>query len=72
MEDVGLFYGFWVYFSALWSTLVPFGLFYGPMVYFMVIWYISSRFGMLCQEKSGKPDGLRFTWMKFKGPGSFQ
>jgi hypothetical protein len=32
-----------------WHILWTFGLFYWHMVYF-------SRFGMLCQEKSGNPD----------------
>jgi hypothetical protein len=43
--------------------LCPFCLFYGYLVYFVVIWYILwlfgisfPRFGVLCQEKSGKPD----------------
>jgi hypothetical protein len=53
MEDVGLFYGHLVYFTAIWYILLTFGLFsaiwyilltsgiyYGHLVYF-------SRFGML-------------------------
>jgi hypothetical protein len=41
--------------------LCPFGLFYGHLLNFVAIWYILrlfgifSYFGMLCQEKSGKP-----------------
>jgi hypothetical protein len=49
MEDVG--YIFW-----------PFGIFYGNLVFFVAIWHILwlsatffSRFGKLCQEKSGNP-----------------
>jgi hypothetical protein len=34
---------------AVWSILRPFGIFYGHLVYF-------TRFGILCQEKSGSPD----------------
>jgi hypothetical protein len=41
MENVGIFYGPLVHFTAIW--------------YVFVIWYISSCFGMLCQEKSGNP-----------------
>jgi hypothetical protein len=33
---------------ATWYILRPFGI-------FMVIWYIIHRFGMLYQDKSGKP-----------------
>jgi hypothetical protein len=36
------------YFIAFWYILWPFGIFYGYLVHF-------SRFGMLCQEKSGSP-----------------
>jgi hypothetical protein len=43
MENVSIFYGHLVYFTAIWN-------------YFIVIWYIFSRFAMLHQEKSGKPD----------------
>jgi hypothetical protein len=66
MEDVEIFYGHLVYFTAIWSILRPFGIFYGHLVYFMVIWYILWSFGifnshlvnircifcMLYQEKS--------------------
>jgi hypothetical protein len=48
MEIVVIFYG-------IWSILKTFSTFSGHRVYFLVIWYISSRFGMLCQEKSGNP-----------------
>jgi hypothetical protein len=40
------------------SFFLPFGMFYGHLIYliyFLVIWCISSRFGMLHQEKSGNP-----------------
>jgi hypothetical protein len=39
MEDVGVFYGHLVNFTATWYML----------------WLFSSRFGMLSQEKSGIP-----------------
>jgi hypothetical protein len=62
IEDVGLFYGLLVYFTAIWSILRPYGLFYGLLVYFVAIWYsllqlgtYFPRFGMLYQEKSGNP-----------------
>jgi hypothetical protein len=48
MEDVGIFYGHLVYFTANWYILWPFGIFYGNLVCF-------PRFGMLHQEKSGNP-----------------
>jgi hypothetical protein len=51
MEDVGVFYGHWVYFTAGWSTLWPFGIFYCYLVYL-------SSFGTLCPEKSGIPGRL--------------
>jgi hypothetical protein len=41
MEDVGIFLGHLVYFTALWFLL------YG---HFVVIWYVFTRFGMLCKE----------------------
>jgi hypothetical protein len=53
MEDVGIFYGPMVYFTATWYILWSFGIFYGCSVYF-------PRFGMLYQEKSGNPDFIFF------------
>jgi hypothetical protein len=32
MEDIGIFYGHLVYFTAIWYTLLPFGIFYGYLV----------------------------------------
>jgi hypothetical protein len=43
MEDVGIFCGHLVSFTAIWYILKPFGLFYGYLLYF-------SGFGMLHQE----------------------
>jgi hypothetical protein len=40
MEDVGIFYGYLVYFMAIWYSLWPSGIFCGFLVYFKVIWYI--------------------------------
>jgi hypothetical protein len=34
MENVSLFYGHLVYFTAIWYILRPFGIFYGHLVYF--------------------------------------
>jgi hypothetical protein len=48
VEDVGIFYGYLAYFTALWYILWPFGIFYGDLVYFF-------RLGILYQEKSGNP-----------------
>jgi hypothetical protein len=44
---------------TIWSILLPLEIFYGHLVYFVVIWYIFPRFGILYQEKSGNPAGLR-------------
>jgi hypothetical protein len=37
-----------VYFMVIWNFLWSFGN-------AVIIWYIFHRFGILCQEKSGKP-----------------
>jgi hypothetical protein len=39
MESVGIFYGRWEYFMAIWYILFTLGLLYGFLVYFIVIWY---------------------------------
>jgi hypothetical protein len=46
MEDVGIFYGYLIYFTLIWYILCPF-IWY---IYFRVIWYIFPRYGMLHQE----------------------
>jgi hypothetical protein len=33
MEDVGIFYGHLIYFTAIWYFLLPSGIFYGHLVY---------------------------------------
>jgi hypothetical protein len=33
MEDLGVFYGLWVYFTAVWYILRPFGIFSPVWVY---------------------------------------
>jgi hypothetical protein len=43
------------YFIDTWSIFRSFVIFYGLLVQFVVIWYIFSLFGILYQEKSGKP-----------------
>jgi hypothetical protein len=48
MEDVGIFCGKFLYFTAKWFILWPFGTFCGYLVIF-------SRFGMSCRKKSGNP-----------------
>jgi hypothetical protein len=54
MEDVGIFYGRFglfychlVYFTAVWSILLPFGLFYCHLLYFVAICYILWLFGII-------------------------
>jgi hypothetical protein len=48
MENASLFYGRLEYFTVTWYILWPLGN-------VVVIWYIFSRFGKLCQDKSGNP-----------------
>jgi hypothetical protein len=48
MEYVDTFYGYLLYFTAIYDILLPFGVFYGHLEYF-------SRSGMLYREKSGNP-----------------
>jgi hypothetical protein len=48
MEDDGIFYGHLVHFTVFCYILWTFGIVRGKLVYF-------SRFGILCQEKSGNP-----------------
>jgi ABC-type spermidine/putrescine transport system permease subunit II len=43
MEDVGMFYGHLVYFTAIWYILGPLGTFYGYLVYFFPFWYVVVR-----------------------------
>jgi hypothetical protein len=57
MEDVGIFYGYLLYFMAIWYISGSFGVLFGVLAQF-------CRFGMLYQEKSGNPvahDALRLT-----------
>jgi hypothetical protein len=51
MEDIGVFYGLLVYFTAVRYILWPFGITSGNLEYF-------SRFGILYQDKSGNPASL--------------
>jgi hypothetical protein len=48
MVDVGIFYGYFVNFTAIWYILWSIEIRYGNLVCFI-------RFGMLYQEKSGNP-----------------
>jgi hypothetical protein len=48
MENAGIFYGHLKYSTVIWYILWPFDN-------VVVIWYIFTRFGKLCQEKSGNP-----------------
>jgi hypothetical protein len=54
MENVGIFYGNFEYYTANWYILRPLGN-------GVFIWYIFPRFGILCQEKSGNPDANSLT-----------
>jgi hypothetical protein len=47
-KDVGILNGNLVNFTSISNSKWPFGI-------FIAIWYTFSRFGMLCQEKSGNP-----------------
>jgi hypothetical protein len=49
IENVRIFNGHLEYITAIWYT------FYVHFGYLVVIWYIFVRFGILHQEKSGKP-----------------
>jgi hypothetical protein len=40
---------------AVWNIVRTLGIFYDHLARFMFIWYIFSRFGIMCQEKSGNP-----------------
>jgi hypothetical protein len=44
MENVGIFYDHFKYFTAIWYTLWPFGIVFGHFVYF-------SHFGMFGPRK---------------------
>jgi hypothetical protein len=48
MENDGIFYGPWEYFTAIWHMLETFHIFCGHLVNF-------SSFGMFYQDKSGSP-----------------
>jgi hypothetical protein len=54
-----MLYGHLVYFTDIKYILWPIGICYGYLVYF-------SRFGMLCQEKSGSPVGERETGVRIR------
>jgi hypothetical protein len=43
MEDVGIFYGLLVYFTAIWYILWPFGILVGYWVYFLPFGYVVAR-----------------------------
>jgi hypothetical protein len=48
MENAGIFYWHFEYFTVIWYILWPFGN-------VVIIWHVIHRFGILCQEKSGNP-----------------
>jgi hypothetical protein len=57
MENDGVFYCHFEYFTDIWYILLPFGN-------VVVIWYIFLHFGILCQIKSGNPGhyGINKHW----------
>jgi hypothetical protein len=40
MEDIDIFYGHLVYFTANWNNLCTFGMFCSNLVYFSPFWYV--------------------------------
>jgi hypothetical protein len=56
MEELGLFYGRLVYFTAVWYILWPFGVFCRHLVHIFNSYLVYfSCFGILYQGKSGNP-----------------
>jgi hypothetical protein len=53
MENVGTFYGHFVYIIDIWYISWPFGN-------LVIVWYFFSRFGTLFHEKSGNPGTKNF------------
>jgi hypothetical protein len=62
VENVGIFYGHWVYFVVFWYILLPLGIFYSHVVflwpfifyvysYFLIIWCIFSIL-VCCTKKN--------------------
>jgi hypothetical protein len=49
MDNASIFYGHLEYSTIIWYILWPIGN-------VVVIWNVFSRFGILCQEKSGNPE----------------
>jgi hypothetical protein len=47
-----------IYFMAICNILLTFGILYDHLAQFAFIWYIFSGFGIMHQEKSGKPAGV--------------
>jgi hypothetical protein len=43
MENVGIFYVYFVYFTAIGNILWSFGIFCGHLVYFPPFWYVVPR-----------------------------
>jgi hypothetical protein len=59
MEDEGILYGNFVYFTSIWYSYFM-AIWYSYkikaiLVYFIPIWYIFPSLGLLYQEKSGNP-----------------
>jgi hypothetical protein len=43
IEDVGIFYGDLLYFTAIWYILWSFGILFGDMAHFPPFWYFAPR-----------------------------
>jgi hypothetical protein len=53
MEDVGIFHGRLVYFTAIWYTFGTFGMFCGNLLYFSMFLYVVPRkIWQFCQKVS--------------------
>jgi hypothetical protein len=52
MEVVGIFYGFLVYFTAIWYIVSPFGIFGGNFVYFVSCGMLYYEKATLCGYRS--------------------
>jgi hypothetical protein len=77
MDGVGIFYGHFVYFTAIWYILRPFGVLYGHLVYFMDIWYILRTFGIFYGHLVKKfpfwyvlPRKIWHPWQQVSQPGA--
>jgi hypothetical protein len=64
MENVGIFYSYWVHYAinlvylrSVWYILWSVGIFYGQLVYFVVILVYFSPFWFVVPRKIWQPCG---------------